>query len=138
MLSGRTSASGAAVLAGGKVLVVGLSAAGVAVDEAQRYDPSSDVWTSVWGDSSAGYRYNFYGVVALKDGRGLAMCGCDSGTGPLPGKIYDPRSNLWIPIPATIDPLLGGFSMTVLDNGAVLVAGGWKKGGMASAEVFQP
>ncbi len=133
---GQTSATGAARLSNGKVLVVGMSAAGIIVSTAERYDPISDSWTAAWSDRPNG-RFNFWAVVALAGADALALPAADSTTGALAAQLYNAATNSWTPAGVLVHPLYYGFTATRLADGTVLVVG-LTRDGLGDVELYKP
>ena len=89
------------------------------------YDPAEDVWGGVQGLTRLGFE-----LVALPDGRALAIGGNDGGelsggTGAMTADVhrFEPVRGVWVPVSpmstARSDP-----QVAVLEDGRVLVAGG--------------
>jgi len=134
---GQTSATGAARLSNGKVLVVGMSAAGIIVSTAELYDPMSDSWIAAWSDRPNG-RFNFWAVVALAGAKALALPAADSTTGALAPQVYDATTDSWTPAGVLVHPPFYGFTATRLDDGTVLVVGGYTRDGLGDVELYKP
>lgn len=112
---------GAALLANGRVLVIGGQnggAFGASLATTEIYDPATGKFTA--GPTMKSRRYKLpMGVVALPDGQILVSGGADQ------PEIYDPTSNSFIVV---ADAKLDGFyysTATLLGNGDVLLAGGY-------------
>jgi hypothetical protein len=134
------------LLDNGKVLVV---AGGVNVGDdtlglasAELFDPASGTWTPTGSLNDA--RMNQAGA-RLVDGRVLVAGGQDRGVTFAnfnSAEVYDPASGTWT---LTTNPMItarrGGFSLTTLSSGQVLVASGWTDWtsiSTANAELFDP
>ncbi|HET9388324.1 MAG TPA: kelch repeat-containing protein [Steroidobacteraceae bacterium] len=143
MLTAR-SQHGAALLASGKVLVVGgdtngtVAGTAVPVNSAEIYDPVADTWTAAasLGTVTAG------GVATLlPTGKVLFAGGVpNSGTPFLSSaQLYDPAADLWSAAPNMITGR-AGHSVVLLNTGRVLAVGGASGNGsdtiLASAELF--
>lgn len=112
---------GAALLADGKVLIVGgqtSGAQGTRLATTEIYDPVKGTFTS--GPKMNFERFKLLkGVVALRGGRILVAGGADQ------PEVYDPASNYFLP---TTGSKLDGFyfsTATLLSNGEVLIVGGY-------------
>ncbi|HYL92319.1 MAG TPA: kelch repeat-containing protein [Alphaproteobacteria bacterium] len=128
---------GAALLPDGRVLIAGGQTGGAwgpKVTSTQIYDPSSGMFTA--GPELNIKRFKLAkGVVTLKDGRVLIAGGADQ------PEIYDPTSGAFTPIPGN---RLDGFcfsTATLLSNGQVLLAGGYRVSGgpgVSHAWLYKP
>lgn len=133
-------------LAGGTVLATGtFSGDSETTPVAYVYDPASDTWTGVQG--LAGYGFQ---LVALPDGRALALGGNDGGelsggTGGLTTIVhrFEPGRGVW----STVAPMSTGRDepqVVALADGSVLVAGGSADAGangergLVSTERYDP
>ncbi len=131
----------AALLPAGKVLVL---EAGMTVSKTEIYDPAS-------GSFSAGpslpAALDFPALVPLADGRlfvtGLAhKCNGAAAQCTSPVEIYDPATNQFT-LNGQLQLARSSFTATPLQNGKVLIAGGFDANSMAStpsgsAEVYDP
>jgi len=139
----------ATVLADGRILVVGgywasalfgrgpLDATLLITPPAQQGESG----TRVYGPHMYSDRRN-PSIITLKDGRVLVVGGTD-GSGPVSSsEIYNPIANNFTLVSGqgcTMHIERKGQTMTLLDNGKVLVAGGYYDGGtLRSAELFDP
>lgn len=128
---------GVARLRDGRVLIVGGQTGGAWGERAastQIYDPASGAFTS--GPELNFKRFKLAkAVVPLADGRILIAGGADQ------PEIYAPASNAFVPVPGG---KLDGFcfsTATLLNNGQVLIAGGYQNGGgpgVRHAWLYQP
>ncbi|WP_437815300.1 kelch repeat-containing protein [Sorangium sp. So ce1078] len=109
---------------------------------AKIYDQVSGEWTSTGAMSGerAGHE-----AVLLADGRVLVTGGwCEGCDRFISAEIYDPASNTWTPAPSMIDAALHEQTSTRLDDGRVLVAGGYLNDasgfahGIANAWLYVP
>jgi N-acetylneuraminic acid mutarotase len=142
MTWGKTEAVGSALLPNGDVLVVGESAAGTAGATAEIFTPSSKSWSAVLSDTQD-TRFNFWTVLALPSGKGLAFAGPSPTVPGTPaGKLYDPKTHAWSVSRPLAHPRGGGFTATLLPNGKVLVTGGMDPDPVAqptsAAEQYSP
>jgi len=129
-----------ALIPDGQVLVVGgaapdaASAAGV---RAELYDPATRLM-SLTGAVDGGSTPT---VTLLGDGRVLVVT--TSNASPHGGALYDPGSGLFTQPRATLTYRLGQTA-TLLQDGKVLIAGGWgtlsatRDGYLATAEIYNP
>lgn len=120
----------AAVLADGRVLVVG-GAASFTGPAAELFDPDAGAWTASW-DVPASSQVD---ATTLDDGRVLV-----TGAGPLDDQalLFEPADGGWTQVPMVSAHV--GHVAQKLDDGRVLVAGGWDGNAQAksSAEIFDP
>lgn len=128
---------GGAVLPDGRVLIAGGQAGGAwgtRVTSTQIYDPRTGRFLS--GPELNESRFKLSkAVVSLKDGRVLIAGGADR------AEVYDPRSGAFVPVGgAALDGFLFSTA-TLLDDGRVLLAGGYAKPGGAGVNhgwLYQP
>jgi len=125
----------ATLLGNGQVLVAG----GARVfGSAELYDPQAGTWSTTgfmgWVDGNIT-------TTLLADGKVLACGGLSpSGDTDIPAvdaEIFDPATGLWTPT-GNLGTGRWGHTATRLQDGRVLVAGGFNVGAMASAEIFDP
>jgi len=137
MTTGRNKL-GATLLPDGRVLVVGGQnggAFGARLASTEIYDPAKGKFTA--GPNMSSRRFKLLtGVVSLKNGRVLVAGGADQ------PEIYDPASNAFVGV---IGPKLDAFyfsTATLLDNGEVLIVGGYGSqagaGAINHAWLYQP
>ncbi len=123
----------------GKVLVVGgwNGSSTPVYASVEVYDPSSDSWS--YSDSLAEGR-RLHTATPLLDGKVLVVGGR---TTELPGavrasaEIYDPAGGTWSTTGSLNTPR-ENHSATLLEDGRVLVVGGYYMSHLESAEVFDP
>ena len=126
----------ATLLADGRVLVTGGGVNSGLPASSEIYDPGTGLWTTVappHADHSDG------AATLLADGRVLVVGGFSNKT----AEVYDPAANTWTALPTPVSSVfsLSGPSLTRLNNGQVLLAGGCCGSGSiatASAELFNP
>jgi len=121
---------GVAVLASGKVLLVGGGSA--SQSSAEIYDPATNTWAS----TSAPSRGHWWPkVVTLPSGKVFVTSGRSDDAN---NEIYDPTSNTWAPAPAFAHARDGGGAQ-LLSNGKVLFTGGLNGTSFtADAQLFDP
>ncbi len=86
---------------------------------------------SEWG-------FNFWAVVALAGAKALALPAADSTTGALAPQVYDATTDSWTPAGVLVHPPFYGFTATRLDDGTVLVVGGYTRDGLGDVELYKP
>lgn len=131
----------AVLLDGGCVLVVGgYGTRGALLKSAELYDPSTGQWQAT---DSLPFVRAWFGLVKLRDGRVLVAggyTGSSSERSYLSSVvIYDPGTGGWYEAPPMKDKR-AGFSITLLSDGQVLVAGGVAESGLElkSCELLDP
>ncbi|WNG17550.1 kelch repeat-containing protein [Cystobacter fuscus] len=121
----------AAVLLGsGKLLIVnGVTGLGP-INGAELYDPATDTWTSA---GVPGIRGSNTHAVLLPNGKVLALAGS------LTGSVYDPATDTWTATGDLSEERVRP-SVTRLESGQVLVAGGTNPSGvqLTSADLYDP
>lgn len=116
-------------LADGRVLVAGGSTGPAAdpspIASAEIYDPSSGRWTEVASMHNGRSRA---GAVVLPSGRVLVVGGGlekhNEGSADGSAELFDPATGTWTETGSLTVPR-NGFTLTLLDAGEVLAAGGW-------------
>ena len=132
----------AVLLDDGRVLEVGGYQKGdVLLASAELYDPKTGLWQTA-GDLPSP-RVAF-GMVKLHDGRVLVAGGFTGSSWKKRAYVastalYDSKTGCWSETKPMKDKR-AGFSITLLSDGQVLVAGGWAESGLElkSAELFDP
>jgi N-acetylneuraminic acid mutarotase len=124
------------LLSNGKVLIAGGSAgSGSALSSAELYDPATNSWSSAGSmvtprDSAT--------ATLLGNGKVLVAGGCALGYTSgfqSSAELYDPLTNTWSAT-ASMATARDHHKATLLNNGKVLVAGGWN--GSSSGGFFTP
>jgi N-acetylneuraminic acid mutarotase len=120
----------------GRVLITG----GRTADGSLR---SAELFTPVAGFSAAGEMLSErsgHAAVRLLDGRVLVTGGVAAdGMAVNSAEIYDPSTNDWHAVPASMSEARAGHTATLLDDGRVLIAGGEVAGVPSSTfEVYDP
>jgi hypothetical protein len=128
----------ATLLNNGQVLVAGgLSTSYLALNSSELYDPATNNWTP--GPTMLADNRPWPKAVLFKVGRVLVVSFEDPNTS---SEIYDLSSNGWSALRTLGTVITNGFTLTLLDNGKVLRAGGntLLSGIQASAtaELFDP
>ena len=142
----------ATLLANGKVLVAGGESGGYAFASTELYDPATGVWTPTGSMKTAREGHT---ATLLPNGKVLVAGGYYydvNGNYVLlaSAELYDPATGTWTPT-ANLKAARDGHTATLLPNGKVLVAGGYKvievvvdgiptsEGiSLASAELYDP
>ena len=128
----------ATLLPNGMVLVAGGMAGTGALVGVELYDPDTAQWNVTGTMIEARLSH---GATLLADGRVLVAGGVnsviDGGVASGSAELYDPVSGSWTAT-ASMPEARTGFSMTLLPDGTVLVAGGTSVGteSLASAELY--
>jgi N-acetylneuraminic acid mutarotase len=130
----------ATLLPDGKVLVAGGDPGdGTIALSAELYDPSSGRWTAT--GSMAEARGSGHTATLLPDSTVLVAGGVGPGSDPIPvasAELYDPRSGRWTAAGSMAEARGFWSTATLLLDGRVLVAGGFLRSPLASAELFDP
>jgi N-acetylneuraminic acid mutarotase len=129
-----------ALLLNGKVLVAGgwpnHNHTGGALATAELYDPATGTWTFT---GSMNARRVYHSETTLADGRVLVV-GCFTDGFTNSAELYDPATGIWSFTGSTTTPHFGFHTATRLQNGKVLVAGGYDANLHIStnAELYDP
>ena len=128
----------ATLLQDGRVLVAGGRGFGV-LDSAELYDPATGTWSLTGRMSMPRVGHT---ATLLSDGRVL-VAGGDTSEAPATfgrtgtAELYDPSTGLWQPT-GSMTAVRSGHSATLLQDGRVLVAGGFNSNTLGSAELYDP
>ena len=146
MDAGRHSHT-ATELANGSVLVAGGydNSLGTPVASAELYDPDPGAGSWSPADPMGAERY-LAGAVRLGDGSVLVAGGESVSDGPhMSAELYDPDMDTWEPTTQTMGTKRASLTLTVLDDGTVLAAGGYESSSLDtgvvavnSAEIYDP
>ena len=122
-------------LADGRVLVAGGSnVRGENLASAELFDPATGVWTRT-GQMKVARNQAFASL--LSNGKVLvAGAGTDVGT-KTSAEVFDPATGVWTPTGDLITGRAGPLSATLLNDGRVLVTGGFNSD-QRSAEIYEP
>ena len=114
----------ATLLVDGRVMVAGGISGRRDLDSAEVYDPSTGEWSAT-GEMTE--RRQSHKAVLLGDGTVLVV-------GRSTAEIYDPSTSSWSPTSGMVKGKIrwGGFTVTVLEDGRVLIAGGSVQSGSAA------
>jgi hypothetical protein len=131
-------ADGRVLIAGGQRIEAG-SFPGFfrTLDSAELYDPSSRTFTPTGAMATPRTAYSGT-MTLLADGKILATGGAGSDGQPVTSaELYDPNTGKFVATGNMINPR-SGQTATLLNNGKVLIAGGWNGGLLATAELYDP
>ena len=122
----------AALLADGKVLIVGGSGYGYSPPE--RYDPSTNAWSS----AGAMTTLRQYPTATLLTNGKVLVAGGANGSALASAELYDPVTNSWSSAGSMANARFQ-HTATLLPSGKVLVAGGTGAGAfLKSVEIYDP
>jgi len=133
----------ATLLPNGKVLIVGDGYGPVTYFAAGLYDPATETFRAIAGPRT---RRGDHTATLLPNGRVLIAGGASSDTGPffeypISTELYDPATGIWT-ISGSLSTGRTGHTATVLPDGKVLIAGGYRGGDsftvLNSAELYDP
>ncbi|MCE7980699.1 MAG: tandem-95 repeat protein [Caldilinea sp. CFX5] len=140
-MSTPRSAASATLLPNGKVLIAGGERLGMSLTNAEIFDPTTNRWLPA---TSMGTPRHGHTATLLKDGRVLVVGGAtraSSDPALSSAEIYDPQTNTWLPV-ASMSAVRHIHTATLLNNGQVLVAGGYSaphiQATVNSAELYNP
>ena len=130
----RSGTDGRALAAGGFHVSVG------SLNQAQEYRPILGVW---FGVAPLAIRRGDHTATLMDDGTVLVLGGVITGASEEPQmlsstEVYLPKVGLWFPGGSMIQRR-SSHTATLLDDGSVLVTGGFAEGGrvIASAELYR-
>ncbi len=134
----------ATLLQDGKVLIAGgfsTISPGLALSTAELYDPAANTFTAVAG--AMRMPRTSHKATILGDGRVLLTGGQtdnNHGNGSNTSEIFDPTTQTFSSVTATMTTPRGGHSATLLSDGRVLLFGGFNNSSVAlnTAELFDP
>jgi N-acetylneuraminic acid mutarotase len=139
LINARTGHT-ATLLQNGKVLVAGgYGASDVRLDSAELYDPATGTWTMTGHLNAPRWDHT---ATLLTNGQVLVAGGVTSAAPPDFGRtgtaeLYDPATEVWTPT-ADMGTTRSWHTATLLNNGKVLVAGGFSSDTLGSAELYDP
>ncbi len=113
----------------GSVLVAGGSGSSQTLNSSERYDPAGGTWSTA---GSMGVTRSDATATPLSNGAVLVT----SGTSATTTDIYDPISDSWNSAGTTQAASQGQSGTVLLQDGTVLVVGGYQGGAVAAAERF--
>ena len=131
----------AVLLSTGKVLVTGgtrIAPGTTYLSSAEIYDPSTGQFTNT--TSMPQERESAIGV-ALTNGKVLVAGGYGATTGHLKtALLYDPSLNTWTTLSSQMNTVhYGGAATVLMNDGRVIIAGGWSPStGVSAIEIFNP
>jgi len=124
-------AQNSALLANGRLLIAGGRQNCVAP---MLYDRASDYWTTTGPLTTL---IGMHTLTALPDGRAVALGTIyPNNTVVDKGEIYDPVQDVWTPIADMAQQRGEQFDATLMQNGRVLVSGGYRFADIAIAEAY--
>jgi N-acetylneuraminic acid mutarotase len=135
----------ATLLPNGKVLVaggvIGVNNNSGAIASVELYDPATGTWTATGSMATA---RAYHTATLLGNGKVLVAGGTDKPYVGAPNttyfanaELYDPATGIWTST-GLLNDARGGHTATLLDNGKLLVAGGYNGVYLASAELYDP
>ena len=132
MITGRYGHQ-AFLLPNGRVLVVGGFNGGALVN-CELYDPDANVWAPT---GSMGYARAFFGGAVLSDGRVVVIGG---NTAVLEIETYDYTTGLWTVATGLLATARHHHTVTMMNDGRLLVAGGINIGAVTidTVEIYNP
>jgi hypothetical protein len=135
----------AARLANGQILITGGFSSSTltapALDTAELYDPTTNTFTALTGRMRSARTHHT--ATLLPNGQVLLTGGqidTNNGDGNNSAELYDPATQTFTAITATMTSPRGGHVAVLLPNGQVLLAGGFNNEPVAlnSAELYDP
>ncbi len=137
MATGRYNHT-ATLLPSGNVLVAagyGFGPGGNAIQAAEVYNPTTNVWSSAGNLAAARYSHT---ATLLPNGLVLIAGGSGNSSTLSSAELYNPTSNTWSAAPG-LSSARQSATATLLPSGILLVAGGYGSSGMInSAELYNP
>src|ERR1700682_2027099 len=139
-MSSPRSFAAMARLPNGKILIAGGDNGTTPIAEAELYDPTTGRWMPT---ASMSTLRSYAAVTTLNDGRVLVVGGYNNRTcgpcGQNSAELYNPSTASWT-LAGTMSVARASATATTLNDGRVLVAGGWNGGpaDLASAEIYDP
>jgi len=138
-LTVRRYSPGAILLTSGKALVFGgWGGPGKPLSSAEIYNPDTGTWSPT---GSMNYPRGSYWlsseVVILPDGRVLVEGGYNGSSIVSSAEIYSPNTGTWS-LTGSMNSARTMHTATLLNNGKVLVVGGYAAGTLVSCEIFDP
>jgi hypothetical protein len=129
----------ATVLRNGMVLVAGGYGSNGIIDSAELYDPSTGMWSSTGSMSAPRVSHT---ATLLPSGKVLVVGGETSDSPPTFGRtntaeLYDPATGTWI-LTGSLRAASSWDTATLLQNGKVLVTGGYDDDNVNTTEVYDP
>ncbi len=140
MAEAHSNGHTATLLQNGNVLVAGGLGAGEAtIATAEIYDPGTGTWNAT---ASMAARRSSHTATLLHNGKVLVVGGLDQQVSDVTilatAELYDPKTGTWTAAASLAGPR-AGHTAVLLDDGAVLVAGGvGSTDVLASVEVYDP
>ena len=129
----------ATLLLNGTVLIVGGWGTGSIVDGAELFNPLTETWSAAGHPTIPRADHT---ATLLMDGRVLVAGGDTGGAPPTFGRsgtaeLYDPATGTWS-FTGPMNTMRSGHTATLLQDGRVLVAGGYYTDNIATAELYDP
>lgn len=131
----------ATLLPDGRILITGGIVDGTmtALDTAELYDPATNVFTAIGARMTA--VRNQHAATLLANGQVLITGGSPQGDGDgmNSAELYDPATQTFTALTATMTTPRGGHAAALLPNGKVFISGGFFDGPLVySAELYDP
>jgi N-acetylneuraminic acid mutarotase len=129
----------AVVLQDGKVLVEGGSTKSTVLAGAELYDPATGTWSPA-GRLAVARAYHT--ATLLQDGKVLVTGGCPAticniSTQIGASEVYNPATNKWTTV-GSLNTARSSHTATLLNNGQVLVVGGYGVSPETASELYDP
>jgi hypothetical protein len=132
----------ATLLNNGVVLIAGGTGSKGILASAELYSPAAGTFTLIGSLNAARYGHTATllnnGMVLIAGGYGAI--GSNSYGSLASAELYNPATGRFIPCNGSLNTPRNGHTATLLDNGMVLIAGGYNdaSGDLASAELYNP